>query len=130
MSSAISPALLCISKTEKGVASGVATLDEFGTVPTEQLYAVGNCYIASGSYTGDGTLNRAIPHGLGLKPLFVWIGCLVAGTGFFTTFYNDTTLVDVMGNGAAPVTALSDTNIYISGDSNTEEILYNWVAFG
>ena len=83
----------------------------------------------TGSYTGDYTANRAIPHGLDNKPMLVIIqrslgdvlGVSVVDTNFIR-----------MINGAATdyqtVTAKDSTNFYIPQELNASEQDYDWVV--
>jgi phage minor structural protein len=57
-----------VLKTEKGVANGVATLDNTGNIPLNQLSNI-TMKVAFGSYVGDGTQGRTI--NIGFKPTFV-----------------------------------------------------------
>ena len=83
----------------------------------------------TGSYTGDYTVNRAIPHTLDAKPLLVVIerssGDLV---GISVV---DTNFVRII-NGAATdyqtVTARDSTNFYIPQELNASEQDYDWVV--
>ena len=86
--------------------------------------------ITSGSYTGDGTSNKAIPHGLGVRPKIVQIT-----KGPFLYYMSEGYIMRL--NPAADntiVTDMDDTNFYVgvSGDAvntandNTE--VYIWTA--
>jgi hypothetical protein len=93
--------------------------------------------ITSGSYTGDSTVNRAIPHGLGITPQFV---LSINGTdgsylfhihkGYGKIWYQSTTAAGYA------VTAMDATNFYVGNASsyqmtaNYTGALYYWTAIG
>lgn len=91
---------------------------------------------ASGNYTGDGTTNRAIAHGLGTKPLFVLIWnntdesrITILDSLDTVEGYLDETTAD-----SVTVTAMDATNFYVGGGSgqraNINAKAYYWVAIG
>jgi len=84
--------------------------------------------ITSGTYSGDGTDNRAIAHGLGVTPKYVlimslnnyFVGCIVQG-------YN----VNVYANTNQLCTSWDATNFYVVDTTvqfNDAATNYNWVA--
>lgn len=96
--------------------------------------------IATGNYTGDSSVNRAIPHGLGVTPNMVHIiNPLAAAIGWlFTILDAVATIVGVSTakDGALAVTALGGTNFYV-GNATDYEISanlnldnYYWIAIG
>jgi len=110
----------------------------FGGVPYELTSAKmltafpSMCSVASGSYTGDSTLNRAIPHGLGSVPKYILISdraysfSQICEAGFIET-----------DNGAVasiPVTSWNSTNFYVGNSPsnglglNFSGNVYIWVA--
>ena len=97
--------------------------------------------ITSGSYTGDDSVNRALPHGLGTTPKIVAIygGMYSASNNFFYAIhpsYNYILYVSGATQGRYAVTALDGTNFYVGNASNygqsanADTLLYYWVAFG
>lgn len=79
-----------------------------------------------GSFTGDGSNNRAIPHGLGMVPRIVFIipGDVNGYFGFIVSG-NQTDYA----NTRTAVTAADATNFYVSGvKMNTNLASQNWVA--
>ncbi len=83
--------------------------------------------ISSGAYSGDGTQNRAIAHGLPIIPTIVWIASssgsnnTIRGTKLNNMVYQVT------------VTAPDGTNFYVGSASpdfycNVLGHSYNWVA--
>lgn len=91
--------------------------------------------MATGTYTGDGTQNRAIAHGLGRLPKYVTV------IGVNTTYDGHSHGIDshwrTTHNSvdyAWDSTAWTTTNFYIgnavqfSGNANT--LTYYWAAFG
>jgi len=113
---------------QKNVASGIAGLSAGALVPDAQNPAVNTTHIAAAAphsghsvilgaarliWVGNGTDNRAIPHGLGRKPVFaIW-----HGTGSNQGIQeNDTTQINFpTSNTEWAVTAWDATNIYVSG---------------
>ena len=102
--------------------------------------APGPGHINSGSYTGDGTVNRAIAHGLGVTPKVVLIVC-----AFDVTQYRIISpLADIFyiystpASGLSAVTAPNATYFYVGnvGDYKKSANVFNanniyyWVAIG
>lgn len=89
--------------------------------------------VTSGSYTGNDTADRAIPHGLGRIPSMVMINTasnivhLRQPKGFTTWQYNDT-------SASSAVTAATATNFYVGNaanyslSGNLNATVYTWVA--
>lgn len=98
----------------------------------------GDCYIASGSYTGDGTVNRAIAHGLGVKPKLVIINNVeYSGGKIVGSTIKDDKLIYINQLGYT-VTSKDATNFYV-GSGTGSDLYYScnvanqdhyWVAFG
>ena len=91
--------------------------------------------IGSGSYTGDSTANRAIPHNLGFTPVFVQLtdrsnkySPRIVESGFI---HNNMAI----GDSRLAVTAADSTNFYVGNASdynhsaNVNTFVYDWVAF-
>jgi|GEM_PF-3622896 hypothetical protein len=92
--------------------------------------------ITTGTYTGDGTNNRAIAHGLGTIPKYVHVLQISAGDNFcdltggaptiIQSQYGATTKTDV-------VTSMDATNFFVTrasiGACNYSGSTYSWVAF-
>lgn len=100
----------------------------------------GGTVIASGTYTGNGVANRAIPHGLGTTPKIVFIRCTydydsgygrLSGVIFLigAAGYQQSDASDVIA-----VTVMNSTNFYIKdntgGELNWTGKTYYWVAIG
>jgi alpha-D-ribose 1-methylphosphonate 5-triphosphate synthase subunit PhnI len=93
---------------------------------------------STGSYTGDGTANRAIPHGLGRIPKLVvvwrqahgdWLNILQQGdNGYILAVAASTQYLHT-------VTAMTSTNFYVGNSvdydrtANNNGFVYGWVAF-
>jgi len=97
-------------------------------------------YISSGSYTGDSTENRAIAHGLGVKPKAVFI-LDTTGRYWFRMFEESAgyTWIQKMEPGATRrenQTLWTDTYFYVGrydayfDTANYTGYVYYWVAFG
>lgn len=92
--------------------------------------------IAFGTYSGNDTANRAIPHLLDIKPKFVEIVSATNGFSFslitddFINFQNQTNTY------LYAVTPKDATNFYVgnvgsyAGSGNATGYDYNWVALG
>ncbi|GAH90325.1 unnamed protein product [marine sediment metagenome] len=92
--------------------------------------------VTSGSYVGNDTTSRAIPHGLGVTPKLVLIHT--------TSRVNWFRIIDGIGKifemsteaWTATVTAMDDTNFYVGKSidfiksANGSGITHNWVAIG
>jgi len=100
--------------------------------------------VKSGTYTGDNSVNRAIPHGLPRTPRGVIIAAVdvvqpaIARPGFLIT---DTVAKAIQLKGdvastALAVTAMDSTNFYVgnatgySTSANVSDYNYFWVAIG
>lgn len=97
--------------------------------------------ITSGSYTGDSTANRAIPHGLGVVPKLVLIMRNTAGAeSYVFRIYGDQAKIrdwyvgGTVAAGALDVTAPDATNFYVGNatsydrSANYTGVAYVWVA--
>jgi len=89
--------------------------------------------ITSGSYTGDSSVNRAIPHGLGVTPRLILLSTSL-GNSFYAINGTGTWIVCFGGGGT--VTTPNDTNFYVGNATNyawTANLTatgYRWVAIG
>lgn len=82
----------------------------------------------TGSYVGDNSDNRAIPHGLGVIPKLV----LILGSTYRAGMLDNTMLLNVYSDANEAVTAWDTTNFYVSQTTvymNVSEISYHWIAF-
>lgn len=89
--------------------------------------------ITSGNYTGDGSTNRGIPHGLGTTPkiVFIWqpggMGEILYKGGLIAAITGSNTC-----NIATGITDFDATNFYVgkagaeSGNGNLQP--YQWIA--
>lgn len=95
----------------------------------------GNANISSGTYAGDSTNNRGIPHSLGIKPKIVYIfnnvnsGVSFIGSDVGLIFFQSA------GHELHTVTAKDTTNFYVGGGANFRGNHvtinpYNWIAIG
>ncbi|MCK5520315.1 MAG: hypothetical protein KAI81_04320 [Candidatus Marinimicrobia bacterium] len=95
------------------------------------------CVISTGTYTGDGSVNRAIAHGLGVVPKFVKI----TATGALSPIMEIIELgiihfMDAVNYDNLSVTTPTTTNFYIGNatdyahTANTNAATYGWVAYG
>lgn len=88
---------------------------------------------ATNSYAGNSTVNRAIPHGLGRTPNFVYI-VRQGLTGAFTIFGTDIHSENGSAANVASVTAMDATNFYVGNAATYEDSAnitgksYDWVA--
>ncbi len=99
----------------------------------------GGTKIASGTYTGNGSGDRAIAHGLGVVPKAVFIYgyySTITQQGWFRII-KGTHITFAPPTGGAlvgtVVTVWTATNFYVGGGSNTANgitELYCWVAIG
>jgi len=93
-------------------------------------------YVNSGSYTGSGTVNRAIAHGLGVKPKLISI--LLPGRDMihFISTERDgyITYVGPTYGGEHPVTTMNATNFYVGNatsydqSANYDGVAHYWTA--
>lgn len=96
--------------------------------------------IASGTYTGNDTVNRAIPHGLGVTPKIVFIHEAVLGDIWFRITDLRASLnwgnIEAATAGTFVVTIPNGTNFYVGNVSgydrsaNSNTVVYDWVAIG
>jgi len=93
--------------------------------------------ILSGSYTGDATVNKAIPHGLGVIPKAVLIA---RKEGYYQyRIMNQQAAIwcwNATTNTYKAVTAMDAVNFYVGNSANYEESangnlsIYRWIAIG
>ncbi len=121
------------TRLAKGTAGQILQMNGGATAP--QWASVAGV-INTGNYTGDGNTNRAIAHGLGITPKFVFIVNSSTWAEFSILARNDTALINytALTFGAVAVTAKDATNFYV-GDAvnhfaNGNLITYDWVAWG
>ncbi len=94
--------------------------------------------MTSGSYTGNDTQDRAIPHGLGVVPKAVLIQSV--GSTVFNAIVGATARISshISGGDATQytVTVIDNTNFYVgdiaqyAGTANASGVDYYWAAFG
>lgn len=94
------------------------------------------CEIASGSYTGNGAADRAIPHGMSTTPKIVLITTYEA-TAYFHRIHSGTNYIYCdKGHELLAVSAIDSTNFHVgnagdiiaSANENTKS--YIWIAIG
>jgi hypothetical protein len=95
---------------------------------------------SSGSYTGNGTVNRAIPHGLGVTPKIVFLVISATLSYLFNIFGAQGYIQCLMGGADAfvlkAVTTPDATNFYVGNaadyitSANSQSVSYLWVAIG
>lgn len=119
-----------LSRLPDGTAGYVLTAQGAGNDPVYQ--AISSSKVTSGSYTGDGTANRAIAHGLGVTPKIV----LISGVnGYYGVFHCQGGYVFTYSY-RHTVTAPDATSFYVGNSSNYEEsanysgYVYYWTAIG
>lgn len=91
---------------------------------------------ATGTYAGDNTVNRAIPHGLGAIPKMVFTKRNTANSPL-KTIMGGTTEIELVNAGTSlTVTAMDSTNFYIGNATDYDKSAnylnwdYIWVAVG
>jgi len=98
--------------------------------------------VTTGSYTGDNSANRAIPHGGTGKPYLVIVSMMgnsdayggVIGLMFDDT-YHRWSKTPGGANSSLSVTVMNTTNFYVGnatdyGNSfNSNSLVYHWIAF-
>jgi hypothetical protein len=130
-----------------GVSNGVATLDETGSIPIEQLSNITSTIptLSVGTYTGDGTTSKII--GIGFQPKYVKVYTtkqddfsvfIPVETGGFL-YKSNTTNVFIEGIGTNKDTPTPNfgkltENGFITGDTaqtylNKLNVVYYWEAF-
>lgn len=89
----------------------------------------------SGSYAGDSSVNRAIPHGLGVVPKYVVIGHGLNGIHVKILPSGKMCYTSAATTAVYDLTAADSTNIYVGnatsyGNSmNGNTVVYYWVVF-
>lgn len=133
----------CIIQNDgmKDVAGGIAGLDGSVELPLALIKTALtgkktdlNALMESNSYTGDGNQNRAIPHGLGVVPKFVYVSS--DSTARVMWQIKSGSLhwqrPGAEASGVTAITAWDSTNFYVGDASfyaNGNGVGYNWVAF-
>ena len=89
--------------------------------------------VTSGSYVGDDTVNRVIPHGVGAIPKIVFI-CKADRN--YQINVTSGVIYTLTGNAYLAVTVPTSTNFYVGNatsydnSANYNLITYYWVAIG
>lgn len=91
---------------------------------------------SKGTYTGNDTANRAIPHGLSRIPSAVLIYVVASeNTNRWIDGNNSDAVVSLTADLERAVTAMTDTNFYVgnaaeySHSANSNAVNYGWVAW-
>ncbi len=92
---------------------------------------------SNGTYTGNNTVNRAIPHGLGRTPVCVMFSIRNSIGGGYERIIEPAYIDGVYsaGNSNHGVTIWDDTNFYVGNAANYSEsanpnpLEVHWVAF-
>lgn len=126
----------------KNAANGIAGLDASADVLLAQIpdALTGkktslNGVIASDSYGGNNTVNRAIPHGLGRIPIYVTMARLDGQPQYDIIQPGIIRYLDQGTSNVLVVTAVDDTNFYVGNathydqSANATGETYYWVAF-
>jgi hypothetical protein len=93
---------------------------------------------STGTYTGTDAANRAIAHGLGIKPKLVLISARTLIDGCSLKIIEDGRIeyLNAATDISYAVTAFSTNNFYVGNaaswpqSGNGAGVTYNWVAFG
>lgn len=90
---------------------------------------------SSGSYTGDSSVNRAIPHGLGRAPKLVFIHC-TSNPNAFSLINGDPEIILLSSGTSLAVTVMNSTNFYVgnatnyTSSANMTAYTYKFIAIG
>jgi len=94
-----------------------------------------NTKVAYGTYAGNSTANRAIPHGMARIPRMIWINIPGVVRSYRVTkgyvYYEESTTSAVLA-----VTTATDTNFYVGNatnygtSANLTGSTFDWVAIG
>lgn len=120
--------------TYEGAASGVAPLDaaaKFAGITASDIAGV----VASGTYAGNSTANRAVAHGLGRTPRFVLIVRRAVRAHFVLLTSGNIAPIENSATGSQPVTAADATNFYVGNATQYDNSAnsgndYDWIAIG
>lgn len=121
-------------RTTATVAGASGNLALLGAITQNNGVAVAS--VTSGSYTGNDTSNRAIPHGLGVTPKVVFIFALGGTTGLLRIYDDRVYFVSSGADSSLVTTSWTSTNFYVgnagsyaqSANANLQD--YAWVAIG
>ena len=126
------PATSYLLSTEKAAASGVASLNASSKVVQDPATVFAQA--ALGSYTGNSSVNRAIPHGLGITAKIVLI--LIGDTPWLFHIFSGSGAILYGVTGVYAVTNIDGTNFYVgnamsyANSANLDGYAYRWVAIG
>lgn len=87
--------------------------------------------MSAGTYTGNGSTNRAIAHQLSAAPDF----CTIINIGSTNQYFYDATSSPTQaqqigsGNTVTGLTVPTATNFYVSGNENSNTQSYEWVCW-
>lgn len=94
------------------------------------------CKIESGSFSGDNSPNRAIPHGLGVTPKYIKLVLGNYADDLFLLVLGKFQYFDNINKATHDVTPWTSTNFYVGNTTNYNQsgngsaYTYSWVAFG
>lgn len=113
-------------------AAGKALLDD-ASAAAQRATLGGVALIATGTYTGDDSANKAIAHGLGIVPKIIFVyadlglnACSIMGA--------TPVIINSMAGSYFTVTAATSTNFYVGNvgnypeSANSNGVGYTWVA--
>lgn len=119
----------------KAQASGIASLDASSKVVQDPATSFAKA--TSGSYTGDGAADRAIPHALGIIPKIVFIYSDIYYFRIMVGYaYILPNPLNASGASVRTITAPDITNFYVGNagsyaeSANLLNIPHYWVAIG
>ena len=133
--SAISSGQFPLGRMPRGADGHLLTGTGAGSNPAYEASILAR--VTQGSYSGNGTANRAIAHGLGITPKMV----MITNVGAYIPFrihgsYGAIFYVLAASQASHTVTAASSTNFYVGNatsypnSANNSGTGYYWVAFG
>ncbi len=122
---------------------GASVPERLAKIPTGQLLRAtatgyeggsGIAVVSSGSYTGNATVNRAIPHGLGVTPKLIYL--VEESVVAFYHIIGALAEIRSSTSGRLAVTIPDATNFYVGNatsypqSANENLKVYDWVAIG
>lgn len=116
----------------RGTDTHVLTAKGAGVSPAYEAPAAGGVAITLGSYAGDNSVDRAIPHGLGITPKVIFI---TSGAFMFAEMYYLSKIYMLVA-AFHVITIPNATNFYVGNaasyfqSANATGTTYYWVAIG
>ncbi len=124
-------------ETRLGIGTALQLLRTNAGATAPQWWTSSGAVIASGNYTGNSAVNRAIAHGLGVTPKLIVLK--ITNDSYWYIIFGAVAMIGSLTAGALAqlaVTIPDNTNFYVGNatnyslSANLDTYVYYWVAIG